>query len=57
MGEGGSIVGRWAAYGDLSLLVFDHQSVETLLAVDMETLEQFWIFEGVEADGTGELVL
>ena len=54
--EGGSSAGG-AAYGDLSLLVLDHQSLETLLAVDVETLEQFWIFEGIEADGTRELVL
>jgi hypothetical protein len=40
----------------LSLSVCDHQSLEAVLAVDMEALEQFGIFEGIEADGTGQLV-
>ena len=39
------------------MLVSDHESLEAVLAIDMETLEQFGIFEGIEADGTGELVL
>ena len=38
-------------------MVLDHQSLEAVLAVDVEALEQFRIFEGVEADGTGQLVL
>ena len=54
--EGGSSTGG-AAHGDLSLLVLDHQSLQTPLAVDVEALEQFRVFEGVEADGTGQLVL
>jgi hypothetical protein len=35
----------------------DHQLLEAVLAVDMEALEQFGVFEGIEADGTGQLVL
>ena len=54
--EGGSSTGG-AVHGDLSLLVLDHQSLQTPLAVDVEALEQFRVFEGVEADGTGQLVL
>ena len=40
----------------MSLSVCDHQSLEAVLAVDMEALEQFGVFEGIEADGTGQLV-
>ena len=54
--EGGPSAGG-AANRDLSLLVFDHQSLETLLAIDVKTLEQFWIFESIQANGTRELVL
>jgi hypothetical protein len=35
----------------------DHQLLEAVLAVDMEALEQFGVLEGIEADGTGQLVL
>jgi hypothetical protein len=35
----------------------DHQLLEAVLAVDMEALEQFGVFEGIEADGTSQLVL
>ena len=38
---------------DLSMLVLDDQLLHTLLAVDMEALEQFWVFEDIKADGTG----
>ena len=31
--------------------------METVLAVDMEALEKFGVFEGLEADGTGQLIL
>jgi hypothetical protein len=41
----------------LSLSVCDHQSLEAVLAVDMEALEQFGVFEGIDADGTRQLVL
>ena len=41
----------------MSLSVCDHQSLEAVLAVDVEALEQFGVFEGIEADGTGQLVL
>ena len=44
--EGGSSTGG-TAYGDLSLSVLDHQSLQTLLTVDMEAVEQFWVFEGL----------
>jgi hypothetical protein len=37
--------------------ICDYQSLEAVLAVDMEALEQFGVFEGIEADGTGQLVL
>ena len=46
-----------AAQGELSLSILDHQSLEAVLAVDMEALEQFGVFEGVKANGTGQLVL
>ena len=48
-----------AAKGNLSILFFlaDLQSLEAVLTVDMEALEQFGIFEGIKADGTGQLVL
>ena len=52
MEEGGSSTGGAAHIGS-SLLVLDDQLLQTLLAVDMEALEQFGVFEGVEADGTG----
>ena len=54
--KGGSSTGG-AVHGELSLLVLDHQSLQTPLAVEVEALEQFRVFEGVEADGTGQLVL
>ena len=41
----------------MSLSVCDHQSLEAVLAVDVEALEQFGVFEVVETDGTGKLVL
>jgi hypothetical protein len=41
----------------LFLSVSDHQSLEAVLAIDMEALEQFGVFEGIEADGTGQPVL
>ena len=31
--------------------------MEAVLAVDMEAQKQFGVFEGIEADGTGQLVL
>ena len=43
--EGGASAGG-AAYGDLSLLVLEHQSLQAFLAVDVETVEQFWLFKG-----------
>jgi hypothetical protein len=33
------------------------QSLEAVLAVDMEALEQFGVFEGIKAEYTGQLVL
>ena len=50
--EGGLLTGG-AAQGELSLSVCDRQSLEAVLAVDMEALEQFGVFEGIKADGTG----
>ena len=41
----------------MSLLISDHQLLEAVLAVDMEALEQFGVFEDIKADGTGQLVL
>ena len=41
----------------MSLSILDHQLLEAVLAVDMEALEQFGIFEGIKAYGTGQLVL
>ena len=46
-----------AAQGELSLSVFDHQLLEAVIAVDMEALEQFWVLEGIKADGTGYQLL
>ena len=37
--------------------VFDHQSLEAVLAKDMEAVEHLWVFEGIKADSTGQLVL
>ena len=42
---------------ELSLSVLDHQSLEAVLAKDMEAVEHLWVFEGIEADSTGQLVL
>ena len=54
--KGGPTAGG-AAQGELSLSVLDHQSLEAVLAKDMETIQHLWVFEGIKADGTGELVL
>ena len=52
-GEEGASSTDGAAYGELPSLVLDHQSLEAVLAVDMEALEQFGVFKGIEVDGTG----
>jgi hypothetical protein len=41
----------------LSLSVCDHQSLEAVFAVDMEAWEHFGVFEEIEADHTGQLVV
>ena len=41
----------------MSLSILDHQLLEAVLAIDMEALEQFGVFEGIKADCTGQLVL
>ena len=56
-GEGGWIVGRLGSAGRVVPAYLDHQSLEAVFAVDMEALKQFGIFEGIKADGTGQLVL
>ena len=56
-GKEGGLSAGGAAQGELCLSVCDHQSLKAVLAVDMEALEQFGVFEGIEADGTGQLVL
>ena len=38
-------------------MILDYQSLEAVLTVNMEALEQFGVFEGVQADSTRELVL
>ena len=40
----------------MALLILGHHALEAVLAIDMETLEQSGIFEGIKADGAGELV-
>ena len=52
-GKEGRLSAGGAAEGELSLSVCDHQSLEAVFAVDMEALEQFGVFEGIKADGTG----
>jgi hypothetical protein len=31
----------------------DYQLLEAVFAIDVEALEQFGVFEGIKADGTG----
>ena len=52
-GKEGGLSAGGAVKGELSLSVCDHQSLEAVLAVDMEALEQFGVFERIKADGTG----
>ena len=53
IGEGGWFDGRWGTgERELPLSICDNQSLEAVLTVDMEALEQFGVFEGIKADGT-----
>ena len=52
-GKEGGLSAGGAAQGELFPSILDHQSLEAVLAVDMEALEQFGVFEGVKANGTG----
>ena len=46
----------WASEGELALLVSNSQWHQALLAEDMETVEQFGVSEGVQTNGTVELL-
>ena len=52
LGKEGGLTAGGALERELPLSICDNQSLEAVLTVDMEALEQFGVFEGIKTDGT-----